>query len=585
MEQDPKKRDLRDEELDRFWDIDALLPIRRQPPRSRKTDTTEITSNPKECPKVCTTPAEPISTSDGEGRKKPTDAGVTVVHTVAAAQETRVHGYVSPTAEDEAKNAPTPEYEYNPESALIRQVRVFRWKSKYQYYEEFLQTAELLREMKGKPCPRVPFFSYVPQYSQMNQAQLSWYLCLRDCIGNGAYPETDYSYLLLYVFEIINLADRMDVRIGQKILVDIWVHYRERYSQLDGYLPEWICDYSLIHRLSPPKNLSIELLTRIMQRCTLKEFYVDGCPEDGYVQALLAFCCNYDYRKSKFCTPEHRDLFDQTIKTVLRMVIDHMSREGKLFSKSNMEDSRLQRDAFSGALCSYRIKRRLEIRFCSFSRSHELRFLIGDVVKYTENKLRAYLGVRSRLSIYALPNAVRNLIDACTAHLCPSRKSEAKRSEEAEIAAYERLYDLPKKDFSLSDAEAIEQSSWDTTKRLVEAFETDAEDDTKPAVTTMPSEPTLPSLQTTPQPIEKNTDDSTDLTARLMPYAAFLQAAMAEDAKKQEVAASELGKLLDAVAEEINELATDAIGDILLEEAEKGYCVIAEYKELLNGFL
>ena len=46
---DPRdKRCAREEELDRFWNIDALIPSRRPAPVSRNTETTEIEVNPPE---------------------------------------------------------------------------------------------------------------------------------------------------------------------------------------------------------------------------------------------------------------------------------------------------------------------------------------------------------------------------------------------------------------------------------------------------------------------------------------------------------------------------------------------------------
>ena len=158
-----------------------------------------------------------------------------------------------------------------------------------------------------------------------------------------------------------------------------------------------------------------------MKHCALKEFYVGGKGEDGYLQALFVFASNYDYRNSKYYTQENAPLFDRVMTEALRLVTNRLSCEGKLFAASGLEDSRLTRDAYSGALCSYRVKRKLEISYCSFSRSHELRFLITDILKYTENKLRVYLGVRSRLSIYALPTRIREMLDECTSVLLPKR--------------------------------------------------------------------------------------------------------------------------------------------------------------------
>ena len=395
MERDNKK-DGRAAELDRFWDIDALLPTRRVPARSRNTEAEEVTVAAK-------TPDEADAANPPLYHAEPLpppakDQENTVVHPhEAPLLGTSVRRSVFPAPPP----APAPILEYEPDSALLHRVSVYLPRSTHTYYDAFCRTAQALAKRRGSPAQPIPFFSYVPQYDQMTRAQLDWYLCLRDCIRKGVCPATDYSYLLLLAFEIINLAEHGDTTEGQATLVRLWQNYRAAYPQLSGYLPEWICDYSLIHCLPPPV-LSHEDRTEIMRHCTLKEFYVAG-GADGYLQALLCFASNYDYRKSKFCTPETRPQFDRVIPTVLSAVMDRLSRDGKLFSGLGMDDSKLSRFAYNGALCASENRRRLEVSYCSFSRSHELRFLVTDIVKYTENKLRATLGIRSRMTVYALP--------------------------------------------------------------------------------------------------------------------------------------------------------------------------------------
>ena len=51
----------------------------------------------------------------------------------------------------------------------IESVSVFDWGGDLGFYEKFRTDAERYRDVKGSPCPHVPFFSYVPQYSQMKQ--------------------------------------------------------------------------------------------------------------------------------------------------------------------------------------------------------------------------------------------------------------------------------------------------------------------------------------------------------------------------------------------------------------------------------
>lgn len=560
MDQEERRR--RDEELDRFWDIDALIPRKRAAHYVADTETTEIELTE-------------IPSKTAETMQKPVPRSIPI----PKEDDRPKPRFIPPHTEEEQNRKPAPDEEYTPENALIRSVRLYRWKSNYRYYEGFVRDAVRLLEVRGQECARVPFFSYVPQYGQMSRAQLEWYLWWRENFQNSVFLDTDYSYVLLYAYERINLSGKTDARRTQESLCTLWVQYRQTYRQLDSYLPEWICDYSLIHRLPPPTALSGSLLSEVMAHCHLKEFYVPSGGEDGYLRALLAFSSNYDYHKSKFCTDERVELFDKAVREALRAVTRHLSRDGQLFSASGMDDSKMVRDAYTGALCSYRIKRRIEVEFCSFSRSHELRYFVTDVVKYTENKLRAALGIRSRLSVYALPTSVRDLLDATLAGILPVREhSERKKDEASEV--YEKLYDLPQKKLSLSAAAEIERLSWETTERLVEAFE-EASNDSEPK-SPIPSPAPMPTAVFEPTDTECG-DDA--LKVAMQPYLAFLQAVWAEDAIGQKNAARDANLPLEVLADEVNGVTAEHMGDILLEEIDGSYHVIEDYREILKSVI
>lgn len=550
--------DGRSRETDDFWDVDALLPPRRLPPRSRNTGAEEVTVAPAPVDGSVTR-AEPIP-PPGEG---------TVIHPHGAplAGISGRHPVFPPPPPEQA-----PLLEYEPDSALIHRVTVRKPRASHIYYEEFCRTAERLSARHGTKAEPVPFFSYVPQYNQMTDRQLDWYLSLRDCIRQGVYPATDYSYLLLLSFEIINLGDRADPVQGAETLVRVWKHYREAYPRLDSCLAEWICDYCLIHRLPPPE-LTREERAAIMSHCTLREFYVAG-GKDGYLQALLCFASNYDYRKSKFCTPENLPLFDRVIPAVLSHVTETASGDGKLFSGIRMDDSRLQRFAYNGALCASANQRKIEVSYCSFSRSHELRFLVTDIVKYTENRLRAHLGIRSRMTVYSLPTDLRAAIDAECGHLLPPKETVRKQKPQ-ETPDYEKLYDLPAAPLDPARAAEIERQSWDTARRLIDAFE-DGETD---ADLPMPAPVPAPK----PEPEPPAADPA--VTDPFAPYRAFLLALQSGNARDIRTAAAEAGKLPDVLADEINSLSADRFGDILLEDTGDGWRLIEDYRDWLEEIL
>ena len=548
MEERLQKSKAREQEMDDFWDIDALIPKKKQSFSSvRDTTTTEIELPPK--------------ATNEETR-----------------EATSVRRFIPPHTPEEEKAAAAPLEEYVPEHALLRRVRIYRPKSTYQYYESFVRDAVRLYPIHGEPCERVTFFSYVPQYSQMSRAQLEWYLWWRECFRNGEALATDYSYILLYAYELINLSEKLSPKLVQDELLRLWESYRDIYHQLDGYLSEWICDHGLLHRLSVPNETAHRMISVAMTHCTLKEFYFSSDASSGYAGALLAFCNNYNYKKSKFYTSENKPIFDRVMQSTVNLVIDSFSKDGKLFAQSRMDDSRVMRNAYTGALCAYSMKRNIEVEYCSFSRSNELRYLITDIVKYTENLLRARLSIRSRLTVYSLPNGVREMIDQHFQKALPEipKITKAKHTQTEEQMAYEKLYDLPQSIFSLANAAEIERASWETTERLIEAFDSEEEEDV--------------ALQPIPIVEEQSCDHQTgqaldDLTEKLRFYADFLCAALREDALEQANFAKNAEKMTDAIADEINEIAAEEMGDILLEEGENGYAVIEDYRDSVEELL
>ena len=574
MSGEQDRKDLRSA-TDDFWDISKLIPPKKKSISRTPVDVslTEITVESREA-------------DESQSQTRLTQAApVTSERKRAPAQEeknTVITRYIPRNGASENRQPEQPDDEYIPQSAMLHRVRIWRWKTSYQYYEDFCKHATVLYRRCGEPCPPVSFFSYVPQYSQMNRAQLNWYLYWREGVRRGEILPTDYSYILLYIFEIINLADTMDVRFGQQQLCALREAFHASYPRLGHLLNEWICDYSLIHHLPPPQTDDLTA----MSDCTLKEFYV---PSTGaslrYASALIAFSSNYVYTKSKFATGENRALYDKHMPGALCACIADGGEVGARMAGAGLEESRLIRDAFTGALCSHRVKRRIEVDYCSFARSHELRILVTDIMKYTENRLRAYLGVKSRLGLYALPQSFRDCIDRYLRDALPHRERATKAEPRQE---YEALYDLPQTTLDPARAAQIEARSWDTTERLIAAFDDVGSDSTPippdPVLEVHQSDMSMVSRQEPIVAMPAETDENCSLKTELSEFVDFINCALCGDIKGQRDFARARGEMTDSIADRINEIAADAIGDILLEEDDNGgYRVLEEYLELWNA--
>lgn len=553
------EKENREKEQAEFWTIDSLVPNRRRPvPAQREhTEPVEMELEPP-APKK---DAAPSGAERIPERKKQDPAA--------------------------------PLSEYSPEGSLLRKVRVFEWVTGFNYYESFRRDAVRLAHLPppAHPPAHTVFFSYCPQYSQMTDAQLTYYLWLRAEIAAGRFPEADYSYILLYVYELINLSDRTPPRTTLECLCAVWRGYHKEYPHLNVNLLEWICDFCLIHRFAPPYDLLGDTSPSELRASSLKEFFISAGGNE-FAALLIAYCSNYDYRSGKYASEENLPMIQRCMEGAVAAAFGPGTG---VVLDPGLRCCRTVRDAYVGALCSPRIRRRIEIEFLSFSHSHELRFLVTDVMKYTENRLRAVLGVKSRLKVGVLPDAIRAAVDGCLDREFPGRR----RAPHDAPPEYEKLYEPIRSELnalSLQNAGRIEEDSWQTTEKLIEAFCPDENDDPSASPELLPEVPPEPVRTAELPPAGENAEfpaDGADPVGAELCAAlgadglAFLAACLREDRAEQSRAAAALGCTPALAADGINEKSADIFGDILLETAPDGrsFSVLADYADDVRAWL
>ena len=526
---------------DDFWDLESLLPVRK---------------------KVSVNAGEKDTQAVEIRQSAPTLKGATATESMFVE-----HPVSLAPMRERAQEKPL--YTYRPQNTLLHEVRVFAWRTEYDYYEQFARQARVMQEKQGRECPEVDFFSYAPQYTQMNAAQMAYYLWWRKNFREGKCLPAAHSYQLLYLYEIINLGEQISPVQGQSEMLRLWLSYRSENPRLDALVREWLVDYSLLYRLPAPV-VPRTLYRDLLLGAKLKEFFVplneqEGADRDSLTAAVLLFCNNYDYTKSKFFTEESAADYHRVLRGAVGVALAYLrERDGDVLTGSS-GISTVTRDTFTGAICSWKLRRRIEVDYTSFSRTHELRYLMSDVLKYAENALRANRGIKSRLSIYAVDSALRERLDAYLVAVLPPRVVK-KEKKAPEIPAYEKRYDLPVRAPSLARAAEIENESWTTTRRLVEAFET--------------LEPEAPAhAKTAPEPVVQAAPACEGtLAGALGELAAFLSLS---GARAQREFANAKGMMVDAIVDRINTVAGDMLGDILLEECDDGYAVIEDYLEIL----
>ncbi len=532
---------------DSFWDLSSLMPpakpARTAPRQTVDTDPVEVVSPP------------PVGAAPKPYR----------VEDVVLTEH-----YVTPPAGRE-KKADQPFLTYRPTGSLLHEVRVYEWRAQYDYYERFAAQVRRLWTREGTECPIVPFFAYMPQYTQMTEAQLATYFWWRSRFRAGEYLSVDFSYLLLALYEMINVGKAAAPELVREQMTALWLAYRAQHPRLDSLIREWLCDHCLTHGLSSP-DLPQADYRALLSGARLKEFYLPlSEDEERLLGGVMLFCNNYDYTKSKFFTPDTAADYHRVLRGAVRVALTVLrERDGNALTGGS-GISTVTRDTFTGAICSYRLRRRIEVDYTSFSHTHELRYIVSDVLKYAENALRANRGIKSKLTVYAVDVAMRERLDRYLAKALPPRVK--KTAERQEIAPYERRYDLPVTPISPARAAEIEAASWQTTKRLVDAF---AEEQI--GVSEAPFALTAPLT-----PPSSDPDGSRGIAEALGELCAFVRlAASGADKASQRRFADEKGMLLDAVADRVNTLAGDLLGDIVLELGESGYALIEDYRELLQ---
>ena len=533
--------------MDDFWNIDSLVPKRRTPAvfDDKHTEAAEI-----EIPLP-----DQKENSSPKSEKIPED-GV-------------IKRYVHPHTEESEKKK-HPDDEYSPKSSLIHTVRLYSWSSAYPYYEQFRRAAAYYYNKTSPKVDAEPYFSYMPQYSQLNDRQLAYYLWFRSEIRAGRYPSVEYSYILLLIYETINLSDKLPRERSVDLLERIWLNYRGDYPRLDVQLSEWIFDMCLLGKMEPPRDILGAVGNSLPSTAGLREFYADAVGDAGaFASLLIRHCSNYNFKKSKFAAGENAEIYKKHMHGVLAYMISKSNDPAHPFEFAGLElqDSRTQRDTYTGALCSPKVKKRIEIEFCSFSHSHELRFLVTDILKYAENRIRSHIGVKSRLSINALPTAIKAIAEEYFNRELPIRSVHP--SVKDEVPEYEKLYEPTSRGLSFDSAAKIEALSWETTERLVETF---AEEEKS-----IFSEP-----ETIPEPMQEESEP--DLIYSLSKAEKeFVLAALERNASKQSAVAANESSLPDIIADRINTLAADIFGDIILEDLGGFYGVLEDYEEELRG--
>lgn len=283
--------------------------------------------------------------------------------------------------------------------------------------KRFVEEAKQWVAMEGDVCPWVPFMSYWPTYGVMNEAQRKWYMFWRKEVRQGRYPDTDLSYLFVHIYELINGIGWQNPQDGYDQLKQLWVNYRERLPQLNIYMQEWMVDYVLVHQMEVSLSevmvlsggyLPAEMLDRELQRILQEKV------SDISLNMLQRYY-DYDITLSKFYRDGGKEVMEQYIPRVMALVDSYLERTRQvgLLPECNPNDERtMERILFRKAVYDDSIcGRSVAFRYMPIGEQADFVQMVTRIYRCTENKLRERLGFRGRLRGQTLEPELANLIE------------------------------------------------------------------------------------------------------------------------------------------------------------------------------
>lgn len=283
--------------------------------------------------------------------------------------------------------------------------------------KRFVEEARQLMEVKGEQTPWIPFMSYWPTYGVMNEPQRKWYMYWRTEVRQGRFPDTDLSYLFVHIYELINGIGWQEPQEGYDQLKQLWMNYRERLPQLDVYMQEWIIDYGLVHELNmsicemvelssgylPPEILDMEL-----------KRLLNGNVSDISLKLLQRYY-DYDITLSKFYRDGGKQILEQYIPRVMALVDTYLLRTRKAGILDQFQLNRertMERTLFRKAVYDDSIYgKSVRMSYVPIGEHADFIQFVTRVFRCTENKCRELLGFRGRLRGKTLEPELADVIE------------------------------------------------------------------------------------------------------------------------------------------------------------------------------
>ncbi|MFD1774905.1 TerB N-terminal domain-containing protein [Paenibacillus rhizophilus] len=442
---------------------------------------------------------------------------------------------------------------------------------------QFVEHARELADYTENSAEFVKFKSYWPTYGHMTGSQTKWYFYWRNEVRHGRYPETDLSYIFLHIYELINGVGWDTPQNGCAQLSGLWEAYRGTFKRLDHYLGGWIADFSFIHKLNIPlreivvraKGLGGDLAELELKRC------LTSAPEQLTLTAL-SLMSDYDITKSKFYAGPGNEVLERFVPQVVGLVNTYVTRKhGASLLEMFPPGPPAMRERYLFRSAVYDISQygySVLVPVVRISKSPPLRSLITRLFRLTENKLRALMDYRGRLKGISIDKDIEELVSKFLEREFRKAEREEKGPDividkdklerlrgDSEVVRHLLTVDEPAEEKTVGDWPVTEMPSVDESNAVVlDAQGSEAINEAQTAA----DKPQTSSLMP-----ENEWEAMAGALSPLQCQAVLALSGTDGPAELRRLAAAQAA-LPDLLIDEINDVAMDVLGDLLIDGEE-----------------
>lgn len=479
------------------------------------------------------------------------------------------------------------------------------WQQDFGYVsreQQFVRKAKELETADVDSAEFVPFQTYWPTYDQMQPRQLKWFLFWRKEVRAGRYPDTDLSYLFVYLYELIHGIGWAEPAEGYALMERVWRAYRQRHPKLDTYAREWLFDFTLVFDLGEmpteplhklPRSLSPELKELEWKRRFTAE------PLELSWELLLQLI-DYEVEKSRFYAEQGRKYLRNYVPKVIGLVDGYLAKtkgSGMLGLFMPCE-KKVIRYLFRSAVYDHELYGRTKtVSVLPVSESPPLCAYLTQLVRLTENKLRELTGYKGKLRGVSVEPEVERLVSRFLHKEFDSRRAEEAKAliPKVKINAA-KLRQLQRESDEVRDMLLTEEPPFPPAKhrepqqaeidfeREWPGFEEDQPRQQEPEEHMEQAELELMPPEEDVEQLELS-EEWRELFLRFSEAHRKMLSALlhGEDAAVRYGIAEQAGSMPELLMDEINEIAMEWIGDLLIDGDEITEEYRSELSDMLNG--